>query len=339
MFLRSRVSNGQFFQTISDLKCGETPNGKEVHCTDEFDPCRAGRRPIMDNSHSLETTFFHAMVGLADSFPNISYLELHRCASCGTMRIGRAVEGFASAQNSFIRAFVKAANVHIAPNLSGQAKSKGFYAAISTSILRELGLLRDDGPGKWFEQLPSRSSLGGTFISTTNVNGRYLQNYSHVCGGDPLTKAATEETSRYLHVEQQGGFSIKADQHWEAAINSMENSVFVQEHKTIWPQPVFLESDAPTNSPTTSPTYKPTMLPTNAPTLEPTFPLTTPPPSLANNGTGGDDSNIEIIITASVGTVVVITVGVGAAVMIRRNGMTTKVYPNESNNNNNNKRF
>ena len=67
-----------------------------------------------------------------------------------------------------------------------------------------------------------------------------------------VTESSDRRDRRAINMSNnQGGFSIKADQALEAAINSMENSVFVQEHKQYGLQPVFLESACPQISPTT----------------------------------------------------------------------------------------
>jgi hypothetical protein len=189
--------------------------------SNESDPCKPNSK-VTDNAHSMENTFFHALSGFADAFEEISFIEFHRCAKCGAMRIGRAVEGRHAKKDSFILSFISAAEEHIIPNLSFKAKTRGFYAAIYQRALTSI-------KSKWFEA----TKPGSSFFTRTNQNGRLLQGLNRLCGGSGLYALAKDDTSRFLHVEQQGGFSIKAYTPWSNAINSMRNSSFLTNKKKI----------------------------------------------------------------------------------------------------------
>jgi hypothetical protein len=179
----------------------------------EFDPCKPGSK-VTDNSHSMENSFFHALAGFAEAFEQLSFIEFHRCANCGAIRIGRAVQGRSSKPDSLIRVFIQAAEEHIIPKLSNSAKNRGFYAAIYPAAL---------STSRWFEP----TTPGSSFFSRTNTIGRLLQGLNRLCGGNRLYALAKDDTSRFLHVEQQGGFSIKEYNGWAEALDSLRNTPFM----------------------------------------------------------------------------------------------------------------
>ena len=142
----------------------------------------------------MENNYFYAMVGIADAFLEVSFLEFLRCLNCGAIRLARGLSGSASTPGSFIRAFVKVANDHIAEYLSGQAKNAGFYATLSQNAIL------DSGASKWFRRI--QQSNDPNYYTRTNINGRYLQNLERLCGQDNLFQTDEFDTSRYIHVHQ-----------------------------------------------------------------------------------------------------------------------------------------
>lgn len=241
--------------------------------------CRANRRAISDNSHSMENLFFHAMRGIADGFTTLAFLEFHRCSGCGTMLIQHGVDGTASRPNSFIRSFVKVANDFIARDASTRALQEGFFAFLPQQVVRNLDV-------EIFQSSVSINGWGNAF-SRTNINARYLQNLQRLCGGDFLGQSDENDTSRYLHIEQ-GAFSILYHRGWVRAIEALRNDTNFMRNRVAWKNVAQM---------TTAPTTMESIV----------LPIRTSSPSLmgTESPNPNNDTNVDEIVVAVMDVVVV----------------------------------
>ena len=193
------------------------------------DLCQPSRF-VTDNAHSTENLFFHAEVGIKESFTGSRHIQFHRWSGRFEMFISQSIDA--------------------------QASSNGFLTTFSKAVKNSAG-------SKFFSTFRTAASSSGTAFETslatfanTNTGGRLLNGSPRVCQTGSQFRG-----ERFIHVEQTGP-SITNTYLWVKSLNSvMKTSLFrsadVFNAKEISQTGTTVTQPPPTSPPSRSPPSTP----------------------------------------------------------------------------------